>query len=134
MADSPGAKTPPQDTAPVTLDSQAAKSYQALEGAEHAAEFMTVTFPCTDAMKETCPAVVHVDGTARPQIIRKERNPGYYRILEEYNRLTGIPTLINTSFNIHEEPIVMSPGDALRALKLSDIDHLAIGKFLCGKK
>jgi carbamoyltransferase len=120
--------------APVTLDAFAEECYLNFEGAEHAAEFMTITFPCTDTMKDLCPAVVHVDGTARPQIIRRDVNPSYYRILEEYRKLTGNPSLINTSFNMHEEPIVLSPRDALRALESAKIDFLAIGHFLCRNK
>lgn len=65
-----------------------------------------------------------------PQILCREDNPGYYKILKEYHRLTGILSLINTSFNIHEEPIVESPDDAIRAFKLSGLDYLAMGTFL----
>ena len=91
---------------------------------------MTITFDCTTWMKEHCPAVVHVDGTARPQLIRRETNPPYYRILDEYRGMTGLPSLINTSFNIHEEPIVCTPSDALRAFLDGGLDFLAIGNFL----
>ena len=81
-------------------------------------------------MKNISPAVVHVDGTARPQLIAEEDNPSYYKILKEYHRLTGIPSLINTSFNLHEEPIVCSPVDALFAFRKARLDYLAIGKYL----
>jgi carbamoyltransferase len=91
---------------------------------------MTVTFDCTDWMVKFCPAAVHVDRTARPQLVRREVNPGMYRILEEYARLTGIPVLINTSFNMHEEPIVCTPGDAIRAFTLGNLHYLALGPFL----
>jgi carbamoyltransferase len=74
--------------------------------------------------------VVHVDGTARPQILDRQTNPSYYKILDEYRRITGLPSLINTSFNMHEEPIVCSPSDALRAFKAGHLDYLAIGNFL----
>jgi carbamoyltransferase len=117
--------------APVTIASAADGCYRNLAGAERTAEYMTITFDCTEAMKQQCPAVVHADGTARPQILREEVNPPYFRILEEYRKLTGIPSVINTSFNIHEEPIVMSPEDALRSIRLSNIEYLAIGRFLC---
>ena len=78
-------------------------------------------------MRKTCPAAVHVDGTARPQLIRREVNAEYYDILKEYERLSGIPCLINTSFNMHEEPIVCSPADAVRAFLQGNLDGLAIG-------
>jgi carbamoyltransferase len=91
---------------------------------------MTITFDCTDWMKRHCPAVVHVDGTARPQIIDRTTNPSYYAILDEYRKLTGLPSLVNTSFNMHEEPIVCSPSDAIRAFKASHLSYLAIGHYL----
>jgi carbamoyltransferase len=116
--------------APVTLWEARDRCYQNVAGAEHAAEFMTVTFDCTSFMKETCPAAVHVDGTARPQLIRREINPDYYDILSEYEKLSGIPSIINTSFNMHEEPIVCTPADAVRAFLAGNLTTLAIGPFL----
>ena len=77
--------------APVTLAERATAATTGLAGAEHAAEFMTITFDCTQAMREQSPAVVHVDGTARPQLVRERRNPGYYDILDEYRRSSGLP-------------------------------------------
>ncbi len=116
--------------APVTLYEAREKYFINIKGAEHAAEFMTITFDCTDEMKRDCPAAVHVDGTARPQLIRREVNPGYYDILKEYEKLSGISSLINTSFNMHEEPIVCTPFDAIRAFLQGNLDYLAIGPFL----
>ncbi|SFR58897.1 carbamoyltransferase [Marinobacter daqiaonensis] len=116
--------------APVTLYEAREKCYHNIRGAEHAAEFMTITFDCTEFMRENCPAAVHVDGTARPQLVQREVNPGYYDILKEYEKLSGIPSLINTSFNMHEEPIVNSPEDAVRAFVQGALDYLAIGPFL----
>ncbi|MFQ5889867.1 MAG: carbamoyltransferase [Gemmatimonadota bacterium] len=116
--------------APATLDEEAHRCFVGMEGAERTARFMTITFDCTGWMKKRCPGVVHVDGTARPQIVRRRDNPSYYRIIAEYHRLTGLPSIINTSFNMHEEPIVCSPGDAIRAFKLGHLDYLAIGPFL----
>jgi len=73
---------------------------------------------------------VHLDGTARPQILRREAEPFYYDVLAEYHRRTGIPSLINTSFNMHEEPIVCTPDDAVRAFLQGHLDALALGPFL----
>jgi carbamoyltransferase len=115
--------------APVTLWEARERCYVGLAGAEHAAEFMTITFDCTEFMRQNCPAAVHVDGTARPQLIRREVNPEYHAILSAYEKLSGIPCLINTSFNMHEEPIVCSPRDAVRAFLLGHLDGLAIGPF-----
>ncbi|MEW6001529.1 MAG: carbamoyltransferase C-terminal domain-containing protein [Nitrospirota bacterium] len=116
--------------APVTLKEFEDQCYVNMEGARYPAKFMTITFDCTPWMKKTCPAVVHVDGTARPQIIERDVNPSYYKIVDEYRKITGIPTLINTSFNMHEEPIVCSPTDAIRSFCQGNLDYLAIGNFL----
>lgn len=116
--------------APSTLEEDAPKCYHKLAGGEFAARFMTITYDCTDFMKKHCPATVHVDGTARPQLVREKENPSYYTILKEYKKLTGLPSFINTSFNMHEEPIVCSPYDAIRAFLLGHLDYLAIGPFL----
>jgi carbamoyltransferase len=116
--------------APVTLFEHRHSCYKNTDGAEYAAQFMTITFDCTDQMKRESPAAVHVDGTARPQLILQERNASYYKILQEYFRLSGIPTLINTSFNMHEEPIVNTPVDAIRAFLQSNLDYLAMGPFI----
>lgn len=116
--------------APVTIYEERERFYHNMKGAEHTAEFMTITFDCTDEMKKECPAAVHVDGTARPQLVKREQNQGYYDIIKEYGKLSGVPCLINTSFNMHEEPIVCSPSDAVRAFLDGRLDYLAIGSFL----
>lgn len=100
--------------APAVMPEYAHLCFKNYKGAEYTSEFMTITFDCTDWMKKKCPAVVHVDGTARPQFIYKENNPEFYAVLEEYYKLTGIPVLINTSYNIHDEPIVRNEADAIR--------------------
>jgi carbamoyltransferase len=116
--------------APSSLYEAADDLYENVAGAEDTARFMTITFHCKPATVEQCAGVVHVDGTARPQLVRWEDNPSYYRIVDEYRKRTGMPTIINTSFNIHEEPIVRSPDDALRAFLDSTLDYLAIGDLL----
>ena len=116
--------------APATLYEHRHENYKLIDGADYAAQFMTITFDCTPSMLRDCPAAVHVDGTARPQLVSEKGSPGFYRILTEYHKLTGIPTLINTSFNMHEEPIVCTPDDAIRAFLQGNLDYLAIGNFI----
>jgi carbamoyltransferase len=116
--------------APVTLEEHADACYVGVEKARHAAEFMTVCFDCTDAMRSSSSGVVHIDGTARPQLIREETDPGYYRIVRLFHERTGIPSVINTSFNMHGEPIVCSPADALRAFVNGTLEYMALGPFL----
>ena len=116
--------------APVTLWEERERCYLNLKGAENAARFMTVCFDCTDEMKAHSSGVVHCDGTARPQLLRREDNPDYYDIVAAFHRRTGIPSVINTSFNMHEEPIVRSPRDAVRAFVQSGLDLLILGPYL----
>ncbi|HLF19138.1 MAG TPA: carbamoyltransferase [Candidatus Omnitrophota bacterium] len=84
--------------------------------------------------KSEIPAVTHVDYSARVQTVSKETNPIYYRIIEEFDKLTGCPVIINTSFNIRGEPIVGSPQDAYRCFMCTDMDYLVIENYLFDKK
>ena len=120
--------------APATLLARASDAYERLETAAYAAEFMTVCFDCKPSFVERHPAVVHVDNTARPQLVDRRGNAGFADVLEEYERLTGLSTVINTSFNLHEEPIVCTPDDALRAFATAELDHLALGPFLVSRR
>lgn len=116
--------------APATLVEHTDRCYLNLDGARDPARFMTITFNCTEEMAKQSPGVVHVDGTARPQIIDPDTAPDFYKILTAYYELTGIPSLINTSFNMHGEPIVCTPEDALRSFDEGHLDYLAIGNYL----
>lgn len=116
--------------APAVLAEEADRCFSGAAAAAYTAEFMTITMDATPWMAEACPAVVHVDGTARPQFVTATSNAGLHRILQVYHRLTGIPALVNTSYNIHNEPIVCTAEDAVRVFKLTAIDYLAIGGCL----
>jgi carbamoyltransferase len=116
--------------APATLQEYADECFEGLDGARDSARFMTITFNCTNRMRLQSPGVVHVDGTARPQILDPDTAPDFYKIAAAYHKLTGIPSLINTSFNMHGEPIVCTPDDALRSFKDGRLDYLAIGDWL----
>jgi carbamoyltransferase len=116
--------------APATLAEHATSCYSGLAGAEHAAEFMTITFDATKQMRTQSPACVHVDGTARPQLVTPRGNPSLHATLAHYQELSGIPSIINTSFNMHEEPIVCTPEEAVEGFLAAGLDALAIGDFL----
>ncbi len=117
--------------APITRLEDASKYYKNITGVKKTLSYMTITLSCTNEMIKTCPAVVHVDGTARPQLVSKKNNLLMYNILTEYSTLTKIFSLVNTSFNTHEEPIVCTLEDALSALFTSGIDYLYVeGGFL----
>ncbi|HEY6019937.1 MAG TPA: carbamoyltransferase C-terminal domain-containing protein [Candidatus Paceibacterota bacterium] len=92
--------------APVILEDFANDILEDYASGVDNAPFMTSCWKVKDEWKERIPAVVHVDGTVRPQIIKRETNPFYYDCVEEFRKLTGIPVLINTSFNAHEDPIL----------------------------
>ena len=117
--------------APSVLAEHADEIFLGVRKARHTAEFMTITFDVRPEWRQRVPAVVHVDGTARPQLVRREVNPLYYALIGEYRRLSGIPLVLNTSFNVHEEPIVCAPAEAIRALQERRIDCLAIGPYFC---
>jgi len=116
--------------APVVMAEKASSLFKNITGTEHTCKFMTIILECTDWTKQHCPAIVHVDGTARPQFVTEEINRSMYRILTHYESLTGIPLLVNTSLNMHEEPIVCTPADAIRAFTASRLDYLAMGPIL----
>lgn len=97
------------------------------------AEYMLLICSVNAAMRKVIPAVVHNDGTARVQVVHADRNPDFHQIIECFKELTGVPVVINTSFNVNGETIVETPQDALECFLYTDIDYLAIGDFLVSK-
>lgn len=99
------------------------------------APYMAITFPTTELGQKHLPAAIHpYDFTCRPQIVYKEWNPEYHALISEFKNLTGIGGILNTSFNLHGEPNVESPQDALRTLENSGLKYLAIENYLIYKK
>ena len=97
------------------------------------APFMITAFEATEHASEACPAVVHVDGTMRVQTVNAKAQPRFHELLKAFERRTGVPVLLNTSFNIKGEAIVCSPRDALRTFWSTGLDALAIGRCLIEK-
>ena len=116
--------------APSCLFEERQQLFTDIAGSEYTAEFMTITYDCTEFAKQNVPAVVHVDGTARPQFVTAKSNPGYHELLKAFYARTGLPCFVNTSFNMHEEPIVCTPDDAILAFQQSRLDYLAIENYL----
>jgi carbamoyltransferase len=110
--------------APVVLEEHAADVFDLHDGNSYAARFMTITCAVRPQWRERIAAVVHVDGSARPQVIRERDNPLYFRVLSRFHERTGLPVLVNTSFNVHEEPIIDKPDQALRALVDGRVDYI----------
>jgi len=106
------------------------------EGAERYLEkfcyapFMIITFSATELAQKEIPAVVHVDGTTRPQVVEEKANQLYHNLIKEFERITQVPCLLNTSFNIKGEPIVCTPQDAIRTFSATGLEALALGSFL----
>ena len=114
--------------APYVLEEDAERVFEITPVNRYAARFMTITCAVRPEWRPRIPAVVHVDNTARPQIIRDADNPPFAAILRRFRDQTGIPVLINTSFNVHEEPIVNRPEECRRALIDGRVDFVVTKK------
>ena len=115
--------------APIVLYERAGEIFEGDEDSP----FMLLAKRVRPEWKDKIPAVVHVDGTARVQTVRREHNARLYGLLKEFDALTGIPVLLNTSFNVKGEPIVETPQDALECFLATGIDYLAIHDMLIAK-
>ncbi|MDB5350184.1 MAG: carbamoyltransferase [Planctomycetota bacterium] len=115
--------------APVVLEEEADRWFV---GAR-VSPFMLFIFDVRPEKADKIPAVRHVDGTARIQTIRRDQNPVYYDLIKAFQARTGVPVLVNTSFNTRGEPIVCSPRDAVESFWTSPLDALVIGPFLLEK-
>ena len=98
-------------------------------GRLHLDPFMVTVLPVAEAQRARIPAVVHVDGSARPQTVSRRTNPRYWQLIKEFETLTGVPMLLNTSLNV-QEPIVCSPGDALKTFQSAGFDALVLEDHL----
>lgn len=96
--------------------------------------FMTVTFRVKEKAKKHLSQAIHIDNTARIQSVTKEENPRFHALIRSFAEITGIPAVLNTSFNDSEQPLVNTPKDALRVFMSTGIDVLAVGDFLLEKK
>jgi carbamoyltransferase len=116
--------------APVVLEEKAHEWF----ASARRSPFMLFIFDVRPEVADRIPAVRHVDGTARIQTINREQNPPYYDLLKAFEARTGVPVLVNTSFNTRGEPIVGSPRDAIESFWTSPLDALVIGSFLLEKR
>jgi carbamoyltransferase len=102
---------------------------------KYSSEFMTICYSTRESWINKIPAVIQKsDKTARPQIVVKNKNPKFWEILNAYHKISGIPVLLNTSFNSHNEPIIDSPNQAFDTLKNGIIDKLIIGDYVYHRK
>ena len=100
----------------------------------HDAPFMLTTFEVTEAARQHIPAVVHADNTTRPQLVHESTAPRFHSMIDAFGRRTGVPAVVNTSFNLKGEPVVCTPLDALRTFIASGMDTLVVGNHLVMKR
>ncbi|MBD3310554.1 hypothetical protein GF351_05015 [Candidatus Woesearchaeota archaeon] len=116
--------------APVVCEDDALTYFDCDKPVPEPTDFMLMVYPILERWRKKIPSVTHVDGSGRLQSIRREQNSLYYDLIKEFGRITGIPILINTSFNIRGEPIVCTPHDAYKCMMGTGVDYLVMGKFL----
>lgn len=116
---------------PSTIDKAAAKYFKNLSPNP---SYMIISSDVFEDEKKNIPSVTHVDGTARPQVLKRKDNTLFYDLIEEFGKLTGVPVLLNTSFNIRGKPVVLSPEEAVQCFYNTGLDYLVMGNYLVSKK
>lgn len=120
--------------APAVMEEHASSWFVATRPGTYVAPFMLFVFDVLPDKAHLIPAVRHVDGTARVQTVRRDQHPLYYDLLAAFAQRTGVPVLVNTSFNTRGEPVVCTPRDAIESFWTSPLDALSIGSFLLEKQ
>jgi carbamoyltransferase len=115
--------------APVVIENEASKWFEL----KVPSPYMLFVSPVIDQQRQILPATTHRDGTARVQTINEEQNPRLHRLLREFQKLTDVPVLLNTSFNVMGEPIVNSPRDAISTLLATELDYVVLDDYLVAK-
>lgn len=124
-------REPYRPFAPSALVDRAGEFFDLAEPARHMpARFMLLVAPVRDGARDRIPAVTHVDGSARLQTVVPDTNPRYYALIERFGQATGVPVVLNTSFNLRGEPIVNTPAEALSTFRRSGMDALVMGRTL----
>jgi len=118
--------------APSVLEEYADQFFEVPDGSSPA--YMTFTVPVREAMRPKLPAITHIDGTARIQTVSRNTNERYWRLIEAFRQRTGVPVVLNTSFNHNLEPIVDSVEDAITCLLTTGLTHLVIDNYLITKR
>jgi carbamoyltransferase len=127
-------REPYRPFAPTVLADHAESYFELPRAAQHyPARYMLYVVPTKESQRRILPAVTHIDGTARVQTIFREQNARYYDLIERFGRSTGVPVVLNTSFNLKGEPMVNTPADAASTFFRSEMDCLVLGNFLIEK-
>ena len=117
--------------APAVLEEDASKIFKIEEGLK--VDFMEKAVEVKKEWIDKIPAVTHVDNTARLQTVSKSYNPEFYKLIKEFKNLTGVPVLVNTSFNLNGQPIVLDPSDAIKTFYTCGLDILVLGPYVVEK-
>src|SRR5271166_1620047 len=127
-------REPYRPFAPSVL-AECAEKYFELPNAicHHPARYMLYVVPVRQEQQATLPAITHVDGTGRLQTVFREQSPLYYRLIERFGQATGVPIVLNTSFNLKGEPVVNTPANAFHTFSTSEMDALVLENFLIEK-
>jgi len=127
-------REPYRPFAPSVLADSAEKYFELPHATKHyPARFMLYVVPVVPAQHSTLPAITHVDGTGRLQTVFKEQSPRYYKLIERSGQATGVPVVMNTSFNLKGEPVVNTPANAFHTFKTSEMDTLVLENFIIEK-
>ena len=116
--------------APAVLEEKAGELFKL----ENSSPFMLLAPQVKEGKEELIPGVTHIDGTARVQTVSKSTNPRFWRLIKEFENITGVPVIINTSFNLRGEPIVCTPEDAISCFQRSQMDCLVLGNYVIEKE
>ncbi|MCU1303540.1 MAG: hypothetical protein JWQ87_3824 [Candidatus Sulfotelmatobacter sp.] len=128
-------REPYRPFAPSVLAESAEKYFDLPNAVNHCpARYMQYVVPVKENEKETLPAITHVDGTGRLQTVFKDQSPRYYKLIERFGEATGVPVILNTSFNLKGEPIVNTPANAFNTFSKSEMDALILGNFIIDKQ
>jgi carbamoyltransferase len=128
-------REPYRPFAPSVLAEAAEKYFELPNAAHHCpARYMQYVVPVREKEQATLPAITHVDGTGRLQTVFKEQSPRYYKLIERFGQATGVPVILNTSFNLKGEPIVNTPANAFNTFSKSEMDALVLGNFIVDKQ
>ena len=127
-------REPYRPFAPSVIVERAEEYFELSDPAKHdPARFMLLVTPVREDKHDVIPAVTHVDGTGRLQTVFEETNPLYYRLIHRLGEATGVPVILNTSFNLRGEPIVTTPENAYSTFSRSEMDMLVMGNYLVYK-
>jgi carbamoyltransferase len=124
-------REPYRPFAPSVLAERTEDFFELRDAIEHdAARFMLLVTPIRPEKRDLLPAITHVDGTGRLQTVFEDTNPLYYRLIQRFGESTGVPVVLNTSFNLRGEPIVTTPANAYSTFRRSEMDLLVMGSYL----